>query len=83
MAIVSLEGRFRLNKSFGIVGFYEIGNVYAAPIMQLNAKQLQSTGFGLRYHTLIPIRFDVAFPLNRRKGIDSPYQFYMSIGQSF
>lgn len=81
---LSLEARFRLSEKIGLVGFYEVGNVYGGQIPQFNHKQLQSVGVGLRYHTPIgPIRLDVAMPLNPRKGIDSPYQIYMSIGQSF
>ncbi len=49
-----------------------------------NKKILQSAGGGLRYYTAVgPIRFDIAFPLNRRKGIDKAFQFYFSIGQTF
>ncbi|MBA2727289.1 MAG: outer membrane protein assembly factor [Parachlamydiaceae bacterium] len=81
---LSLEGRFRLSEKIGLVGFYDVGNVYESSIPQFNHKQLQSVGVGLRYHTPIgPIRLDVAVPLNPRKGIDSKYQIYMSIGQSF
>lgn len=41
-------------------------------------------GFGVRYLTNFgPLRFDVGFPLNRRKFIDKSYQLYFGIGQSF
>jgi translocation and assembly module TamA len=30
-----------------------------------------------------PLRLDVAFPLNRRAGIDDTFQVYVSIGQAF
>ena len=41
-------------------------------------------GIGVRYFTEIgPIRFDVAFPIKRRSGIDSKVQFIMSLGQAF
>lgn len=82
--VLSLEGRIRISESFGVVGFYEIGNVYSSPVPEFNHRQLQSVGAGLRYHTPIgPIRLDVAVPLDRRKGVDNPVQVYMSIGQSF
>lgn len=85
MMIYSLEYRYRFNKEFGSVLFYDFGNVYASRVPQLNKKILQSVGLGLRYFTPIgPIRFDLAFPLNRRKHVDkSSYQFYLSIGQTF
>lgn len=84
IAVGSIELRAKLTDKLEGVGFYEIGNVYSGSTPQLNSKQLQSAGAGLRYHTPVgPIRFDVAFPLNRRKGIDSSVQVYMSIGQSF
>ena len=42
-----------------------------------------AAGLGLRYYTAIgPIRLDVAFPLNRRKG-DKPVAMYFGIGQAF
>lgn len=97
--VLSLEARMRLTEKFGVVGFYEIGNVYKSSLPEINHQQLQSAGVGLRYHTPIgPIRFDVAFPLNRRnkhqtdkekkkhkhpKKFDSLFEAYMSIGQSF
>lgn len=43
-----------------------------------------STGVGFRYHTSIgPIRVDFAFPMKKRKDIDSKMQFIMSLGQAF
>ncbi len=84
MAICSLETRFRASESFGFVAFYEIGNVYENCFPNFRNKVLQSAGTGLRYHTAVgPLRFDVAFPINRRKHVDAPFQIYMSIGQAF
>jgi translocation and assembly module TamA len=43
-----------------------------------------SVGMGIRYFTSIgPIRVDFAFPIKRRKGVDSKMQFIMSLGQAF
>ncbi|MDR1560893.1 MAG: BamA/TamA family outer membrane protein, partial [Holosporaceae bacterium] len=43
-----------------------------------------SIGSGIRYFTSIgPIRIDFAFPIRRRKGIDSKMQFIISLGQAF
>jgi translocation and assembly module TamA len=30
-----------------------------------------------------PLRLDVAFPINRREGIDDSFQIYISLGQAF
>lgn len=80
----SLEARMRVWDPFGLVLFYDVGNVYKSAWPQFNHRQLQSAGFGLRYHTPVgPIRLDVAFPFNRRKHLDNYFQVYFSIGQSF
>ncbi len=82
--VLSFEARLRMTETIGLVGFYEVGNVYSSPVPQFNHKQLQSVGAGVRYHTPVgPIRFDLAFPLNKRKKVDNSVQAYISIGQSF
>lgn len=97
--VFSFEGRMRISEQIGLVGFYEVGNVYKSSLPEFDHQQLQSVGAGLRYHTPIgPIRFDIAFPLVRRnkhlsekdrekgkkpKKFDSLFEAYMSIGQSF
>lgn len=84
MMVFTAEARWRITDSFGTVLFYDVGNVYEQILPQFNFKQLQSIGTGLRYHTPVgPLRFDIAFPLNRRKGIDRAFQFYFNIGQAF
>lgn len=82
--IYSLELRNKVGKNFGLVAFYEIGNVYKNLYPDIGAPMLQSVGLGLRYYTPVgPLRLDVAVPLNRRHHIDGPFQIYFSIGQSF
>jgi translocation and assembly module TamA len=84
MLINSMELRCRLNETFGFAAFYEMGNVYQSFTPDLKEKMLQSAGVGIRYYTPVgPLRADVAFPLNRRKHVDGPFQFYISIGQAF
>lgn len=84
MLILSNEIRWSCTDTIGLAAFYEIGNVYSNPVPDFKQGQLQSAGAGIRYRTPVgPIRFDVAVPLNRRKDVDPPCQFYMSIGQAF
>lgn len=84
MLIGSLELRLRATPTVGVALFYDVGNVYKSPFPNLNERLLNSLGAGVRYYTPVgPIRFDIAFPLNRRKGIDRFCQFYFSIGQAF
>ncbi len=84
MMVFSFEPRFRLNDSWGAVCFYEAGNVYSEVLPQFREKMLQDVGVGIRYYTPVgPLRLDFAVPLDRRKKVDSNYQFYFSIGQAF
>lgn len=84
MLLSSWELRMRLNETFGLVTFYDVGNVYGPSIPQLNHKVLQAIGVGLRYHTPVgPLRCDVAVPLNPRPHLDHRFQVYISIGQAF
>lgn len=84
LMVYSLEARMRVFGDFGLVTFYDIGNVYTYSLPQFDHRQLQSVGLGVRYHTPVgPLRIDIAFPLNRRPHLDSAFQLYFSIGQSF
>lgn len=80
----TLEGRFRLSQTIGVVPFFDIGIVELTPFPKWDEKWYKSVGIGFRYFTFMgPIRFDVAFPLDRRKHIDSWYRLLVSIGQTF
>lgn len=84
MMIYSLEMRYHFSKNFGVVGFYDFGNVYTSPLPILNEPLLHAAGLGLRYYTPVgPLRLDIAIPFNRRKHVDGPYQVYLSVGQAF
>jgi translocation and assembly module TamA len=71
--------------------FMEAGKVSYSQIPLFNREEtLAGGGIGGRYYSSIgPIRVDIAFPFKRRrarighKKIDSPIQFYISIGQAF
>jgi translocation and assembly module TamA len=77
------EARLRFTESLGAVAFIDGGTVYARADDRLFQELLWGTGAGLRYFTPVgPVRLDVAVPLDRRQG-DSPWQLYLSLGQSF
>lgn len=80
----TFETRFRVSRTIGLVPFLDIGNVYKTQYPTIHGKWFKSTGLGLRYFSFMgPFRLDLAFPLNRRKGIDPVYKILVSIGQTF
>ena len=81
----SLELRFKVTESIGIVPFVDAGTAFLDTVPDFSQQEmLYGAGLGLRYYTAIgPIRLDVAIPLKKREGVDSDYQIYVSIGQSF
>ncbi len=85
-----IEGRFKVTDTIGFVVFAEAGSISSKGLPSVsNQSRLWGVGAGIRYYTSIgPIRFDIATPMKRRrdgapKAIDSPYQFYLSVGQAF
>ncbi len=80
----TVEFRFRVTKSIGIVPFADFGTVTLNECPQIHAKWFRSVGGGLRYYTFFgPLRLDIGFPLDRRKKIDTWGKVYASIGQCF
>lgn len=80
----SLEPRLRLSDSFGLVPFLDVGNVYLDALPNFGGKWRKSAGIGLRYYSFVgPLRLDVAFPLDRREGIDPHWWIFVSLGQTF
>lgn len=78
------ELRWRVTDSIGVVPFVEGGNVYDEQTPDFGEDLFWAAGLGFRYFTIAgPIRLDVAFPLNRRDGIDDEFQIYVSLGQAF
>lgn len=81
---MSFELRKRFSEQFGATVFLDGGMAYKTPYFDFSDPLQWGAGVGVRYFTPIgPLRLDVAVPLNRRKGIDSSVQFYLSIGQAF
>ena len=80
---VSLEARFRITESFGIVPFVDGGMVYETTMPDWGRDLSWGVGLGFRYYTLIgPIRLDIATPLQDRDN-NKAFQIYLSIGQAF
>jgi translocation and assembly module TamA len=81
---VGAELRFRITEAFGIVGFFEGGNVYSSMYPDLDDVIRWGTGGGLRYYSPVgPFRLDIGTPVNGRGDIDDPVQFYLSLGEAF
>jgi translocation and assembly module TamA len=84
MLVYTVEGRWKITDQWGAVVFFDAGNVYKPSFPEFNHKVLKSLGIGGRYYTPVgPLRLDVAFPLDRRPHVDSAFQIYFSVGQSF
>jgi translocation and assembly module TamA len=82
-AEASLEFRYKLTETIGIVPFVDAGNVYDTAFPDLGERLFLGAGIGARYYTgLGPLRFDIAAPLHRRNG-DRPIEIYVSLGQAF
>jgi translocation and assembly module TamA len=80
----SMELRTRFANDFGFAVFLDAGTVDTSVFPSFEERVLFGAGPSFRYFTPVgPIRFDVGFPLNPRNGVDSSYQLYFSIGQSF
>jgi translocation and assembly module TamA len=79
----SLELRYKLTETIGLVPFIDAGNVYDTNFPDLSRRVFIGAGFGVRYYTgLGPLRLDLATPLHQREG-DAPIQIYVSLGQAF
>lgn len=81
---LTAEARIRITEKIGIVPFADFGTVTFSELPTVDAKWYKSVGGGLRYFTFFgPLRLDVGFPLDRRKGVDPAFRIYASIGQTF
>lgn len=80
----SAEWRFKVTKTIGIVPFADFGTVTFSELPKFNTKWYKSIGIGARYFSFFgPLRLDVGFPLDRRKGVDPKFQIYATVGQTF
>ncbi|WP_026326100.1 autotransporter assembly complex protein TamA [Sphingomonas sp. Mn802worker] len=78
----SIEARVRAFGNFGIVPFFDGGNIYTGVVPDFKGLQY-GAGLGVRYYSNFgPIRLDVGTPLNPQPG-DSRVAVYVSLGQAF
>ncbi|UVO51914.1 autotransporter assembly complex protein TamA [Sphingomonas sp. SUN019] len=78
----SIEARVRAFGNFGIVPFFDGGNIYTSPLPKLSDFRY-GAGLGVRYYSNFgPIRVDVGTPINPQPG-DSRVAVYVSLGQAF
>jgi len=80
----SAELRFKITETIGFVAFLDGGSAFEDTYPDFSETIRWGAGPGVRYYTPIgPLRLDIGFPLNKRSGVDDPYQIYVSIGQAF
>jgi translocation and assembly module TamA len=78
-----IELRTKITDTIGFVTFFEGGSVFDTSYPDPSEGLFWGAGAGIRYYSPVgPIRFDIAFPLDKRKS-DDPFQFYISLGQAF
>jgi len=78
----SIEARVHAFGNFGVVPFFDAGNIYTSALPRLTDLRY-GAGVGVRYYSNFgPIRLDVGTPLNPQKG-DSRIAVYVSLGQAF
>jgi translocation and assembly module TamA len=78
----SLEARVRAFGNFGVVPFFDGGNIYTSALPKFRGFRY-GTGIGVRYYSNFgPIRVDVGTPINPQPG-DARVAVYVSLGQAF
>lgn len=79
----NIECRTDIGRGFGVVPFFDVGNVWQKA-GEVNPMQLKfTTGLGLRYNTPVgPLRVDYGEKLNREQG-ESRGEIHFSVGHAF
>lgn len=81
--LVINELRMRLNDSWGLVGFWDVGRIASNLEPTVENPWFTGYGLGVRYYTrFAPIRLDVALPRDKRND-DASFLIYLSLGQAF
>ena len=82
LAEFAIEARVKAFGNFGVVPFFDAGNIYTAALPDFSGLRY-GAGVGVRYYSNFgPIRVDVGTPLNPQPG-DSRIAVYVSLGQAF
>ena len=82
LAEVAVEARVKVWGNFGLVPFFDAGNIYTGATPDFSGLRY-GAGVGVRYYSNFgPIRVDVGTPLNPQPG-DSRIAVYVSLGQAF
>ncbi len=82
LAEFSIEARVKAFGNFGLVPFFDGGNISTAATPRLSNFRY-GAGIGVRYYSNFgPIRIDVGTPLNPQAG-DPRVAVYVSLGQAF
>ncbi len=82
LASGTIEFRQRIGEHYGMIAFGDVGQVNAGG-NPFSGQWRLGAGMGLRYYTSFgPLRFDVAFPVNKQPGNHS-FEVYLGLGQAF
>ncbi|MBA4048341.1 MAG: hypothetical protein C0476_07365, partial [Sphingomonas sp.] len=78
----SLEARIKVLGPFGLVPFFDAGNIYTSELPGFGGLEY-GAGLGVRYYSSFgPIRIDVGTPITPQPG-DARVAVYVSLGQAF
>ena len=78
----SIEARVKAFGPFGVVPFFDAGNIYTSPLPRFTGLQY-GAGLGVRYYSNFgPIRIDIGTPINPQRG-DTRIAVYVGLGQAF
>lgn len=82
---VNFEARFPIYLQLEGATFFDAGVLIKDSIQDVPDNLLGGVGFGLRYNTPIgPLRFDIACKLDKKyPDFESPYAWYLTLGQAF
>jgi len=84
IVLSNIEFRFLLLKNFGIVTFYDVGNVFRRSNWIIYGSiYMHAVGLGFRYFTPVgPIALDVGHPIGKFPE-EKKFHFFLSIGHAF
>jgi outer membrane protein assembly complex protein YaeT len=88
MSIFNAELRVPVFRSFGLVGFFDVGNVFARTADIDFGEMRSALGFGFRYASPVgPLRVDLGFKTDRREIVGGRREnltaLHISLGQAF